>query len=1012
MRLRQLVLACGFASFVLSQYASALGLGEVTVRSALNQPLEAEIKLLDTRDLTAEQIIVTLASPADFERNGVDRLYFYTEFEFEVVLDSTDGSKVLVTSKNPVREPYLNFLVEARWTAGRLLREYTLLMDLPTFADDARPAPVQAATRAPQQTEATQPQKIQRRVEEPTPAVTEPSSATTSTPVSETVDESYADPQPKPTPSPSRASTITGDEYTIQARDTLWNIARDVSGRSDASLHQAMMALYEANPDAFINGNINMLRRGQILRIPSNDEMTSRSRSEAVSQFAAKTGDTSLGAQLNASRRSSSGQSGSSEVAGRVKLAAPGSGSDSGGQGSGANEGSGSGLETELAATLEELDKSKSENTELTSRVRDLEAQIDTMERLVAVSNEKLRAMQLGAQQAASATAVSSAGSYAVASVDSYAVASEESYAAASKDSYATDEVPEISPEDLADLPGAKRRPREDVLAGADTTVSSEASSEASSSAASSKPKVIVPPPPPPPPSTMDTLIANAKWIGLGILLLGGIGGYFAYRRRTHQETNTESFDEDMFSMDAQVENETSYEEEDVLADLQEDDIDLGSPEEEMPVEAETGDVVAEAEIYIAYGQLDKAEELLLNGLKKDPHSADIRLKLLEVYSHLEDSSSFDKHYAALAGVAGAAALARAAELRAAIPGMGEVNLPHAKIAPAQADTSNSGLGDFSFDDLQLDDEPVTQSASADLSLDLADDDLSFDLDSNDDIALDDAADTSLQSSTDSDWELPGTDDDNLDFEVDLGDDISVSEVAEQDDLSELSLALDDMDADSIEDELEVGESSIEEEFNFDFTPAPVAPSSKAKSSLSSDDDLDVADDDFNLDMDGSGIDLAALDHEMEALDDMGDLDDALHVPSSGLNLTTDLDIGGGKFESDADEDFVLKDDDVTAEDHEDDVFAEALSDFNKGGTNLDLSKFDADNFEVSDEDMDAELDFLADADEAATKLDLARAYIDMGDTEGAKDILSEVVSEGNDEQRNEAKQLLKRIDS
>jgi pilus assembly protein FimV len=93
-------------------------------------------------------------------------------------------------------------------------------------------------------------------------------------------------------------------------------------------------------------------------------------------------------------------------------------------------------------------------------------------------------------------------------------------------------------------------------------------------------------------------------------------------------------------------------------------------------------------------------------------------------------------------------------------------------------------------------------------------------------------------------------------------------------------------------------------------------------------------------------------------------------------------------------------------------VFAEALSDFNKGGANLDLSKFDADNFEVSDEDMDAELDFLADADEAATKLDLARAYIDMGDTEGAKDILAEVVSEGNDEQRNEAKQLLKRIDS
>jgi pilus assembly protein FimV len=133
MRLRQLVLACGLTSLVLSPYASALGLGEVKLKSTLNQPLEAEVKLLDTRDLTAEQILVALASPADFERNGVDRLFFYTEFQFQVDLEAADGPKVVITSRSPVREPYLNFLIEARWTAGRLLREYTLLMDLPTF---------------------------------------------------------------------------------------------------------------------------------------------------------------------------------------------------------------------------------------------------------------------------------------------------------------------------------------------------------------------------------------------------------------------------------------------------------------------------------------------------------------------------------------------------------------------------------------------------------------------------------------------------------------------------------------------------------------------------------------------------------------------------------------------------------------------------------------------------------------------------------------------------------------
>src|SRR6187431_3224785 len=145
MRLRQLVLACGLTSFVLSPYVSALGLGEVKLKTTLNQPLEAEVKLLDTRDLTAEQILVALASPADFERNGVDRLFFYTEFQFQVDLEAADGPKVIITSRNPVREPYLNFLIEARWTAGRLLREYTLLMDLPTFDDGASKKSVQTA---------------------------------------------------------------------------------------------------------------------------------------------------------------------------------------------------------------------------------------------------------------------------------------------------------------------------------------------------------------------------------------------------------------------------------------------------------------------------------------------------------------------------------------------------------------------------------------------------------------------------------------------------------------------------------------------------------------------------------------------------------------------------------------------------------------------------------------------------------------------------------------------------
>lgn len=318
MRLRQLVLACGLTSLVLSPYASALGLGEVKLKSTLNQPLEAEVKLLDTRDLTAEQILVALASPADFERNGVDRLFFYTEFQFQVDLQAADGPKVVITSRSPVREPYLNFLVEARWTAGRLLREYTLLMDLPTFDESGSTQAVQTAvTGAP---------SVQPRT-------------TTSTSRS-TSGSGYT--------STARQSSLTGDEYEVRSNDTLWEIALRARPDSSVSVHQSMMALYRANPEAFINGNINRLRRGQVLRIPDASEMKSLSKSEAVSQFALATGDSDTGAQLNASRRTNSARAGSTEVSGRVKLAAPSAGSASAGQGSGANDGAGKALELSL----------------------------------------------------------------------------------------------------------------------------------------------------------------------------------------------------------------------------------------------------------------------------------------------------------------------------------------------------------------------------------------------------------------------------------------------------------------------------------------------------------------------------------------------------------------------------------------------------------------------------------------------------------------------------------------
>jgi pilus assembly protein FimV len=147
-RVRKLVLAIAAASALSSGMAHALGLGEVTLQSALNQPLVAEIELLEVRDLGSSEVLPSLASAEAFSKAGVDRQYFLTDLKFTSLVKPNGKSVIRVTSTKPMREPYLNFLVEVLWPNGRLLREYTLLLDPPLYTPQSvlsAAAPVVAA---------------------------------------------------------------------------------------------------------------------------------------------------------------------------------------------------------------------------------------------------------------------------------------------------------------------------------------------------------------------------------------------------------------------------------------------------------------------------------------------------------------------------------------------------------------------------------------------------------------------------------------------------------------------------------------------------------------------------------------------------------------------------------------------------------------------------------------------------------------------------------------------------
>lgn len=269
----------------------ALGLGDIQLDSALNEPLRAEIQLISATPDELANLIVTLASAETFDRYSIDRPLFMSGINFQIVASGrTDGNVIRVTSTEPVTEPFLTFLVEAAWSRGRLLREYTLLLIPPTFAQPATtqaPPIVSAPTRTTPadsgRIERTQPARSEpppRPERIPPPARVEPRE--------EPIEELMPMPAPRvrvadePQAAPVYDDTPVGD-FNVLRDDTLWGIANRVREDSRLTINQMMLAIYEANPQAFA-GNINRLSAGATLRIPTADEVFSISRGDALSE--------------------------------------------------------------------------------------------------------------------------------------------------------------------------------------------------------------------------------------------------------------------------------------------------------------------------------------------------------------------------------------------------------------------------------------------------------------------------------------------------------------------------------------------------------------------------------------------------------------------------------------------------------------------------------------------------------------------------------------------------------
>lgn len=368
MALRKRPIAAGVAALLFSGWVSALGLGEIKLNSALNEPLDAEIPLINLGELEEGEILAGLAPPPQFEKAGVERQLLLTSLVFRLDLDAPGGPVLRVNSRKPIREPYLDFLVEVEWPSGRLLREYTLLLDLPVYArsdaarERARPgAEPSSQARSPRQRDSTP-----RRA------------------------------QPAPRPDPVEGVVASGETYEVRDGNTLWSIASDLP--SDASVHQKMAAIHQLNPDAFIDGDINLLKRGAVLRLPDTSQIREADGS-ALAGGGAEQRRADSAPQLSGSSRSqASARQESADTSGRLKLSTTDSDAgETGSPGSGAGDNGGAALRTELDTIEEELDRSRRENQELKQRLSSLEEQITTMQRLIELGDGELRAAQLAA---------------------------------------------------------------------------------------------------------------------------------------------------------------------------------------------------------------------------------------------------------------------------------------------------------------------------------------------------------------------------------------------------------------------------------------------------------------------------------------------------------------------------------------------------------------------------------------------------------------------------------------